>query len=277
MIKSPPKVMTFSATDPTGGAGLQADILTISSLGCHPVSIATGFTVQDTIGVNKLIPIDSELVNDQARLILEDMDAEIFKLGLLGSKENITTIAEIISDYPETPLIIDPVLASGRGDEFSDTEARNMMMELLFPEALLITPNSLEARQLVCNEEEPSDVAIEVCADRYKEMGCENILITGTHENTDNVINTFYNSSNQIIPYHWDRLPGSYHGSGCTLTAAISAYYALGLSIDEAIEEAQHFTWQTLKNGFKPGMGQLIPNRFFRDNDFEDDGKFKHH
>jgi hydroxymethylpyrimidine/phosphomethylpyrimidine kinase len=277
MIKSPPKVMTFSATDPTGGAGLQADILTISSLGCHPISIATGFTVQDTIGVNKLIPIDSELVNDQARLILEDMEVEIFKLGLLGSKENITTIAEIISDYPDTPLIIDPVLASGRGDEFSDIEARNMMMELLFPESLLITPNSSEARQLVSNEENPSNLPIELCVDRFKEMGCENILITGTHENTENVINTLYNSSNQIIPFHWDRLPGSYHGSGCTLTAAISAYYALGLSIDEAVEEAQHFTWQALKNGFKPGMGQFIPNRFFRDNNYEDDGKFTHH
>ena len=277
MIKSPPKVMTFSATDPTGGAGLQADILTISSLGCHPISIATGFTVQDTIGVNKLIPIDSELVNDQARLILEDMEVEIFKLGLLGSKENITTIAEIISDYPDTPLIIDPVLASGRGDEFSDIEARNMMMELLFPESLLITPNSSEARQLVSNEENPSNLPIELCVDRFKEMGCENILITGTHENTENVINTLYNSSNQIIPFHWDRLPGSYHGSGCTLTAAISAYYALGLSIEEAVEEAQHFTWQALKNGFKPGMGQFIPNRFFRDNNYEDDGKFTHH
>jgi hydroxymethylpyrimidine/phosphomethylpyrimidine kinase len=277
MIKSPPKVMTFSATDPTGGAGLQADILTISSLGCHPISIATGFTVQDTIGVNKLIPIDSELVNDQARLILEDMEVEIFKLGLLGSKENITTIAEIISDYPDTPLIIDPVLASGRGDEFSDIEARNMMMELLFPESLLITPNSSEARQLVSNEENPSNLPIELCVDRFKEMGCENILITGTHENTENVINTLYNSSNQIIPFHWDRLPGSYHGSGCTLTAAISAYYALGLSIDEAVEEAQHFTWQALKNGFKPGMGQFIPNRFFRDNNYEDDGKLTHH
>ena len=277
MIKSPPRVMTFSATDPTSGAGLQADILTISSLGCHPVSIATGFTVQDTVGVNKLIPVDSELVNDQARFILEDMEVEIFKLGVLGSKANITTIAEIISDYPDTPLIIDPVLASGRGDEFSDIEARNMMMELLFPESLLITPNSLEARQLVGNEEESADISIDACVDRFKEMGCENILITGTHENTENVINTLYNSSNQVIPYHWDRLPGSYHGSGCTLTAAISAYYALGLSIDEAVEEAQHFTWQTLKNGFKPGMGQLIPNRFFRVNDFEDDGKFKHH
>ena len=277
MIKSPPKVMTFSATDPTGGAGLQADILTISSLGCHPISIATGFTVQDTIGVNKLIPIDSELVNDQARHILEDMEVEIFKLGLLGSKENIATIAEIISDYPDTPLIIDPVLASGRGDEFSDIEARNMMMELLFPESLLITPNSSEARQLVSNDENPSNLPIELCVDRFKEMGCENILITGTHENTENVINTLYNSSNQIIPFHWDRLPGSYHGSGCTLTAAISAYYALGLSIEEAVEEAQHFTWQALKNGFKPGMGQFIPNRFFRDNNYEDDGKLTHH
>ena len=277
MIKSPPKVMTFSATDPTGGAGLQADILTISSLGCYPVSIVTGFTVQDTIGVNKLIPIDSELVNEQARLILEDMEVEIFKLGLLGSKENIATIAEIISDYPDIPLIIDPILASGRGDAFSDIDTRTMMMELLFSESLLITPNSLEARQLVSDEEEPLNLAIDACADRFKKMGCENILITGTHDNTENVINTLYNSSNQIIPYHWDRLPGSYHGSGCTLTAAISAYYALGLSIDEAVEEAQHFTWQTLKNSFKPGMGQLIPNRFFRGNDFEGDGKFTHH
>ena len=277
MIKSPPKVITFSATDPTGGAGLQADILTISSLGCHPVSITTGLTVQDTFGVNKLIPIDSELLNDQARLILEDMEVEIFKLGLMGSKENIATIAEIISDYPDIPLVIDPVLASGRGDEFSDIEARNMMMELLFPESLIITPNSLEARQLVCDEDEPSDLSIELCADRLKKIGCENVLITGTHENTENVISTLYSSSNQIIPYHWDRLPGSYHGSGCTLTAAISAYYALGLSIGEAVEEAQHFTWQALRNGFKPGMGQLIPNRFFQDNGFEDDGKFTHH
>ena len=277
MIKSPPKVMTFSATDPTGGAGLQADILTISSLGCHPVSIATGFTVQDTIGVNKLISIDSELVNEQARLILEDMEVGIFKLGILGSKENISVVAEIISDYPDIPLIIDPVLASGRGDEFTDIEARNMMMELLFPKSLLITPNSLEARRLVGNEEEIEDLPIEVCANRLKEIVCENILITGTHESTEKVINTLYSSSNQIIPYHWDRLPGIYHGSGCTLTSAISAYYALGLSIGEAIEEAQYFTWQTLNNVFKPGKGQLIPNRFFRPNEVEDDGKITQH
>ena len=277
MVKSPPIVMTFSATDPSGGAGLQADVGTLSSLGCHPASIVTGLTVQDTIGVDRLISVDSEVVNDQARSILEDMEVSIFKLGLLSSKENISIIAQIISDYPDIPLIIDPVLSSGRGDKFTDIETRNMILELLFPGALLITPNTLEARQLLNQEDEHLDSSLEVCADFFKEIGCQNVLITGTHENTKNVVNTLYSSSNQIIPYHWDRLPGNFHGSGCTLTSAIAAYYALGLTIEDAIEEAQYFTWQALKNGFKPGMGQLIPNRFFRPSDIKDDGKFTHH
>ena len=269
--------MTFSATDPSGGAGLQADVGTLSSLGCHPASIVTGLTVQDTIGVDRLISVDSKVVNDQARSILEDMEGSIFKLGLLSSKENISIIAQIISDYPDIPLIIDPVLSSGRGDKFTDIETRNMILELLFPGALLITPNTLEARQLLNQEDEHLDSSLEVCADFFKEIGCQNVLITGTHENTKNVVNTLYSSSNQIIPYHWDRLPGNFHGSGCTLTSAIAAYYALGLTIEDAIEEAQYFTWQALKNGFKPGMGQLIPNRFFRPSDIKDDGKFTHH
>ena len=277
MIKSPPIVMTFSATDPSGGAGLQADVGTLSSLGCHPASIVTGFTVQDTIGVDRLISVDSEVVNDQARSILEDMEVSIFKLGLLGSKENISIIAEIISDYPDIPLIIDPVLSSGRGDKFTDIETRNMILELLFPGALLSTPNTLEAKQLLNQDDEHLDSSLEKCANFFKEIGCQNVLITGTHENTKNVVNTLYSSSNQIIPYHWDRLPGNFHGSGCTLTSAIAAYYALGLTIEDAVEEAQYFTWQALKNGFKPGMGQLIPNRFFRPSDIKDDGKFTHH
>lgn len=277
MIKSPPKVMTFSSTDPSGGAGLQADILTIASLGCHPISITTGFTVQDTVGVNKLVSVDSAIVNDQARFILEDMEVSVFKLGLLGSKENIVTIAKIIADYPDIPLIIDPVLASGRGDKFLDFDSISLMVELLFPKALLVTPNTLEARRLVSYKKDLRKLSIDECVKHFKDMKCQNILITGTHEKTENVVNTLYSSTNKIIPYHWDRLPGSYHGSGCTLTSAISAYYALGLSIGEAIEEAQYFTWQTLKSGFKPGKGQLIPNRFFAINDVEDDEKNTRH
>ena len=145
--------MTFSATDPSGGAGLQADVLTLASIGCHPLSVTTGITVQDTIGVDRLMALGSELVNDQARSILKDMDVAIFKCGVLGSVENITAVAEIVADYPDIPLIIDPVLASGRGDDLASKDMSLAMTELLFPQSLLITPNSFEARQLVIQDD----------------------------------------------------------------------------------------------------------------------------
>src|SRR5207253_10724366 len=115
----PPLVMTFAASDPSGGAGIQADILTLASMGCHPLSVLTAITVQDTAGVEGVQAIDAEWVADQARCLLEDMPVDVFKIGVLGSVENIAAIAEILSDYPDVPLILDPVLASGRGDELS--------------------------------------------------------------------------------------------------------------------------------------------------------------
>src|ERR1035437_7325813 len=124
MSDIPPIVMTFAATDPSGGAGLQADILTIASMGCHPLSIVTAITVQDTSGVDDVQPIYAEWVADQARAVLEDMPVAAFKIGLLGSVANIAVIAEIISDYPDIPLVLDPVLASGRGDELANEGMR---------------------------------------------------------------------------------------------------------------------------------------------------------
>ena len=145
MKKNPPCVMTFSATDPTGGAGLQADVLTLASLGCHPLSVTTAITVQDTSGVESMMAFDADWVNDQARTLLEDMEVSAFKLGLLGSVETIAMIAEIVADYPTIPLIIDPVLASGRGDALVTNEMINAMSDLLLSQATLITPNSIEA------------------------------------------------------------------------------------------------------------------------------------
>ena len=148
MKKNPPCVMTFSATDPTGGAGLQADVLTLASLGCHPLSVTTAITVQDTSGVESMMAFDADWVNDQARTLLEDIEVSAFKLGLLGSVETIAMIAEIVADYPTIPLIIDPVLASGRGDALVTNEMINAMSDLLLSQATLITPNSIEARRL---------------------------------------------------------------------------------------------------------------------------------
>src|SRR3954454_13510945 len=129
----PPIVLTFAGSDPSGGAGMQADILTLASMGCHPLSVITAITVQDTLGVEAVQSLDAEWVADQARCLLEDMPVDAFKIGVLGSLENMAVIAEVLSDYPDVPLILDPVLASGRGDELANEEMRHAMRELLLP------------------------------------------------------------------------------------------------------------------------------------------------
>ncbi len=264
MPESFPLVMCFAATDPSGGAGLQADLLTVSSMGCHPLSVVTAITVQDTSGVDDILPIDPDWVVDQARAMLEDVPVAAFKIGLLGSVENIAAIAEVLSDYPDIPMVLDPVLASGRGDELTDDDMLEAMRELLIPQATIITPNSVEARRLALNEEnEEDDPSLEECARRLLKLGCEYVLITGTHEQTTKVVNILYNKRGVVSSDSWARLPGIYHGSGCTLASAIAALLAQGLDIVEAVKEAQEYTWQTLNAGFRPGMGQHIPDRLF--------------
>lgn len=278
--EAPPIVLTFAASDPTGGAGLQADILTLASLGCHPLSVVTAITVQDTAGVEGILPIDAEWVADQARALLEDMPVAAFKIGMPGSVEIIAAIAEVIADYPGIPVVLDPVLASGRGDAFADEEMIEALIGLLLPQTTLLTPNSLEARRLAQEAREgtgeedtsqPPDLAR--CAHQLIDLGCEYILITGTHESTPQVINTLYGSHGVVRTDRWERLPGSYHGSGCTLASAIAAHLANGIDMAEAIRGAQEYTWRTLAAGFRPGMGQFIPNRLFWSQEEEDEDR----
>lgn len=279
MPDSPPIVLVFAATDPSGGAGLQADILTLSSMGCHPLSVVTAVTIQDTMGVEDILPIDAEWVADQARCVLEDMPVTVFKIGLLGSVEAIAAIAEVVSDYPDVPLVLDPVLASGRGDELATEDMISAMRELLIPQTTLITPNSLEARRLVRDEsdenDEQEDPDLGECARRLLALGCEYVLVTGAHENTPQVTNTLYDHQGLVRTDAWQRLPGTYHGSGCTLASAVAATIANGLGIPEAVRDAQEYTWQTLKYAYRTGMGQLVPDRLFwaREGDQEDESE----
>jgi len=259
----PPIVLTFAASDPSGGAGIQADLMTLASMGCHPLSVITAITVQDTLGVEAVHPLDPDWIEDQARAVLEDMPVAAFKVGLIGSVENLSIIAEIVADYPDIPLILDPVLASGRGDELATEELLEAMREMLLPQTTILTPNSMEARRLAeeDGDEEAPDLAS--CAQRLISYGCEYVLVTGTHENTPKVINTLYGENGQIRSDRWERLPGSYHGSGCTLASAIAANLANGQALDDAVRDAQDYTWQALAAGFRPGMGQYLPDRFF--------------
>jgi hydroxymethylpyrimidine/phosphomethylpyrimidine kinase len=271
-VSAPPIVLAFAGTDPTGGAGIQADLLTLSSMGCHALSVITAITVQDTAGVEDVQSVDPDWVSDQARLVLEDMPVAAFKIGLIGSIENVAAIAEVVSDYPDVPLILDPVLASGRGDELATEDMVAAMRELLIPQTTILTPNSREARRLAAEDgEDNEELDLEGCARKILAFGSEFVLITGTHENTPDVVNTLYGPEGVVRSDSWERLPGSFHGSGCTLAAAIAATLANGLEIPEAVREAQEYTWQTLNAGFRPGMGQHLPDRFFWARESDDD------
>lgn len=255
----------FGGTDPSGGAGLQADVLTLSSMGCHALSVVTAVTIQDTMGVEDVLPIDAEWVADQARCVLEDVPVAVFKIGLLGSVEAVAAIAEVVSDYPDIPLVLDPILASGRGDELASDDLISAMRELLIPQTTLITPNSLEVRRLAQDDDgdDENHPDLSECARRILGMGCEYVLITGTHENTPQVVNTLYEQQGVLRTDSWQRLAGTYHGSGCTLASAIAATIANGLALPEAVRDAQEYAWQTLKHAYRSGMGQLVPDRLF--------------
>ncbi len=260
MPSSPPVVLAFAASDPTGGAGLQADLLTLASLGCHPLSVLTGLTVQDTHGVESVLAIDPALVERQARRVLEDIPAAAFKLGVLGSAGNARVIAGVLAAYKGVPVVLDPVLASGRGDALADAGTVEILPSALLPQTTVLTPNSLEARRLAGA---PPDSGLPECAHQLASLGCKYVLVTGTHETGAEVTNTLYDSRGVVREDRWQRLPGSYHGSGCTLASAIAALLAKGLAVEDAVRQAQQSTWNSLASGFSPGHGQAIPDRIF--------------
>jgi hydroxymethylpyrimidine/phosphomethylpyrimidine kinase len=197
-------------------------------------------------------------VRSQAQHLLADVQVAAFKTGVLGSAANVRVVTEVAASQARVPLVVDPVLASGRGDRLAADEALEAMRKYLFARATVVTPNSIEARRLA------GESSLAACARRLLDYGCRYVLITGTHEATDEVVNTLYDAAGVVREDRWPRLAGEYHGSGCTLASAIAARLAHGASAAEAVREAQDFTWRALQSGFRAGQGQLLPQRFHR-------------
>jgi hydroxymethylpyrimidine/phosphomethylpyrimidine kinase len=245
MVSAPPNVLAFAASDPTGGAGMQADVLTLASLGCHPLTVLTAYTVQDTHGVSALYGVDAAHVAAQARCVLADTRVLAAKIGVVGGVANAQAIAALLAERPEIPVVLDPVLASARGDALGDAA---WLREVLAPRATVATPNSEEARALGGPE-------------ALIALGCQYVLVTGTHEPGEDVVNRLYGAGGLLREDRWPRLPGSYHGSGCTLASAIAARLAQGDGMVEAVRGAQDYTWCALERGYPPGTGQYVPDR----------------
>lgn len=252
----PPVVLVFAGSDPTGGAGVQADIEAISSMGCHAAPVLTAITAQDTTGVKQFQSVETELVIAQARSVLEDMPVVAAKTGMLGNNITLSAIASILDDYPRIPLVLDPVQIAGSGAALTDDVLDDAMRTMLLPRATLATPNTLEARSLA-----PDADTLDACAQELMSLGCEYVLLTGSHEKTADVINRLYGHRRLLETFRCERLSHSYHGSGCTLAAACAAGLAHGLTPVSAVAKALDYTWQSLKRGYRPGMGQFLPDR----------------
>lgn len=255
----PPVVLVFGGADPTGGAGIQADALTLAALGCHPATVTVAITAQDTAGIKQFSVVDPALVIAQARAVLEDMPVAAIKAGMLGARAIVSVVASILDDYPAIPLVVDPVQASGRGDVLADEPLDEALRTLLLPRARLATPNTLEARALA-----PGADTLDACAQELMTLGCEYVLITGTHDPTPRVVHRLYHNHRRIDSFTFDRLPANFHGSGCTLASACAAGLAHGLEPVNTVAQALTYAWHTLKHGYRPGMGQMVPDRFYR-------------
>lgn len=253
---SPPIVMCFSGLDPSGGAGLQADIQTTSAFGCHCAPIATAVTVQNSQGVHAFEPIDASLIKQQAEIILSDSVIAAFKIGMLATHDTVRTIGQLLKQFPNIPVILDPILKGGKGGPLARENLAQSISEYLLPSTSVITPNTLELEQLA-----PEQAISTKAVQRLIELGTQYVLLTGTHAATPQVTHQLFSSEGLIQSLDWPRLPNEYHGSGCTFAASLASVLAKGETVESASKQAQHYTWQTLYRAYQSGQGQWTPNR----------------
>lgn len=254
MTLPPPVVLCLSGHDPTGGAGIQADIETVLRLGCHPCTVVTALTVQDTRNVTRILPQAAEDFLEQALALLSDIPVAAIKIGLLGSPGIVRAVCEVVDRAGAVPVVLDPILAAGGGRNLANSDLIAEVKSRLIGRSTIMTPNTPEARRLT-GLDDPDAAARGLLA-----QGCPNVLLTGGHEDGAEVANRWYSAAG-VETRRWPRLPGSYHGSGCTLAAAVAAGLAQGLPLGVVIDEAQRFAFEALNRGFCPGQGQFLPKR----------------
>ena len=253
---SRPLILVFAGLDPSGGAGLQADIEAISHCGGHALPIASCLTVQNTQQADAVCSVDQQLIQRQVNAILQDMRISACKIGVIPSQSVAVTIAEVIAQFTDIPIIFDPVLTATNGITFSDRATIQVIQKTLLPRVTVMTPNTQELNTLIDGKSAIAAKAQALCA-----QGPQYVLVTGAEENTRQVKHLLFNLEGLVASFACQRLPHSYHGSGCTLSSALATWLAMNLTISEAIKKAQRYTWLSLQHAEPLGAGQWIPNR----------------
>ena len=245
-------VLLFSGLDPSGAAGVSADIETINQFGVTPLPIITTLTAQNTQRVLSLEPTKSSLLELQFKLIDEDISFNTVKIGLLGSPYQVKVISKLLRDRRGVNIVLDPIISSSTEHILSSNEMIDAMKKELIPMCLILTPNLAELNALAPGLNEESAIS---------SLNCPWVLLTTSDSSEIQVEHRLYHDSNLIRKFTYKKLAGQYHGSGCTLSSAIAALVALDVPVEDACEKALDYTYQSLLSAKKVGKMQYHPNR----------------
>ena len=249
----PARVLSIAGSDSSGGAGIQADIKTLSAFGVYAMTAITAVTVQNTLGVNAVHPVPAAIVRDQIACVLADIGADAIKIGMLSSAEIVSAVAEALENYPSIPLVLDTVMMAKGGAPLLNDDAVEALTSRLLPRADLVTPNAPEAARLTQVRVETEDDLVQA-GQALIAMGARAALVKGGHLEGVMVTDAL------VTPYdvHFFKGPRidtrSTHGTGCTLSAAVAAGLAQGMSLLEAVARAHAFVHEAIRTA--PGFGQ---------------------
>ena len=253
-----PTVLCFSGLDPSGGAGLQADIEAIGQSGAHAAIACTALTIQNSQQVFGFEATPKELLLAQAHAVVGDLPIKCVKSGMLGTTDTIAALAEFLREHPDYLYVLDPVLVANSGGSLGDQATLVKAFIELIPLATVLTPNTVELRALTGEQD------LEKATAKLFEMGAQAVLIKGGHEDTpDYIRNALYSKGQMVSETRCPRLEGEYHGSGCSLASFIAGRLAQGDELKVAVNHAEAWLFGVLKNAEMPvPNGQRIPKRF---------------
>lgn len=255
---TPPRILSIAGSDCSGGAGIQADIKTITMLSGYAMTAITAVTAQNTVGVQGITPIAGEFVAEQIASCIDDIGADAIKIGMLGNVDIVRHVADALLAVPEIgrfPIVLDPVMVATSGARLIDEDSISAMRARLFPLAVLLTPNLPELELLSGRQLRTLELMQEAAGELAREAGCH-VLAKGGHTDDERVIDVLVSPSGVATIFHHARLATRHtHGSGCTLSAAIATLLGHGLALEDAIRIARKFVYSAMENAPGFGMG----------------------
>ena len=260
-----PSVLSIAGFDGSGGAGIQADLKTISALGCYATTVITALPVQNTQGVQSIFSIPTDVVSEQLNSIFDDIIPDAVKIGMVHTPQLVATIAEKLKKYQNIPIVFDPVMVATSGHKLIENPTIKKLIDDLFPLASVITPNMDEAAILAEMQVENLDDMREA-GHKIMELGCKSVLLKGGHLKTDVLTSLYFDTAGNIHEFEFEKFETqNMHGSGCTLSSAITSYIAQGNSLLEAVTLGQDYVHQAIfhSKDVKIGKGSGPLNHFF--------------